>query len=137
MLHLIVTHVFHLRKGGHSRIYQTEVHLMYIIENKFLICWPYYFIYRMFMVHEFNKGSSFCYPSVISKILKHFHIGMQDILNISPRPTQEFNITTMANMGYKWDKDQSVHYLCMKGSQRCIYNYDDPIDFDPIHVKEK
>ncbi|CAI8617780.1 unnamed protein product [Vicia faba] len=35
-LHWIFTYIFHPRKDDHSRIDQSEVHLMYILENKFL-----------------------------------------------------------------------------------------------------
>lgn len=55
---------------------------MYILENKMLIYWPYYFVYRMFTVRECNRGSSLCYSLMISKMLKHFHIGSQELLNI-------------------------------------------------------
>lgn len=37
ILHWIVTHVLRPRKGGHSRIDTTEVHLMYILQNNFNI----------------------------------------------------------------------------------------------------
>lgn len=55
ILHGIFTHVLRPRKGGHSRIDQSEVHLMYILENKMLICCPYYFVYRTFTVRECNR----------------------------------------------------------------------------------
>lgn len=112
------------RKGGHSWINQAEVNLMYILQKKFRISQPYYFISRMFVVRECNRESPLSYPSMISGIIKHFCNGVLSHLYISPGQTQEFNATTMANMRYKWDKYRKTYYLSMKGTHKRMYNYD-------------
>ncbi|CAI8602283.1 unnamed protein product [Vicia faba] len=109
ILHWIVTRVLRPRKGGHSRINEAREYLMYILENKFLISWPYYFVSSMFSIRECHKGSSLSYSSMISRILMHFQIDMQNLPCISLGKTQEFNATTLANMWYRWDKDQHAY----------------------------
>lgn len=91
ILQWIITHVLHPRKGGHSRIDQTEVHLRYILQSKVKINWPNYFVARMFNVRDCNSGSSLCYASMITRILKHFRIGVPNLLCTSPSHAQEFN----------------------------------------------
>lgn len=84
IFHWIITHVLRPRIWGHSRIGQAEVHLVYILQSKFKINWPNYFMSRMFAVRDCNKGSSLCYISLIAKILKDFHIGVPNFQCISP-----------------------------------------------------
>lgn len=45
----------------------------------------------MFAIKECNKKASFCYVSMISKILKHFKIGEPNLEYLSPRAGQEFD----------------------------------------------
>lgn len=137
ILHWIITRVLPPRKIGHSWIDQAEVHFMYILQNKFNINWPNYFVSRMFAVRDCNKRSSLCYISMIAKILKHFYIGVPNLRCISPDQTQKFNKSTMTNIGYHMDDNLKVYFYRMKGSGKIIYNYDDPTEFGLVIVEEQ
>lgn len=76
ILHWIMTHMLHPRKGGHSRINIAKVHLMYLLQHRVSINWPNYFVFRIFAIKECNRGFSLCYVSMIANILKHFRIGV-------------------------------------------------------------
>lgn len=125
ILQWIITHMLRPRKGGHYQIDQVEVHLMYILQNKVKINWPNYFVSRMFAFRDSNRGSFLCYTSMIANILKHFHIGVPNLVCISPGHAQEFNKSTMSNMGYHWDNNIKAYYYRLKRSSELIYNYDD------------
>lgn len=93
----------------------------------------------MFSIRECHRGSSLSYPYMISRILKHFCINKQNVPWISPDQTQELNTTIMANMRYMWDNDQKVYYFYVKGTNKRMYNYHDPIDVidvNPVNVEE-
>lgn len=87
----LVSHVLHPKNGGFSRIDYSEVHLIYILLNKVKINWPHYIVSRMFSINKCNKGTSFSYVSMISKILKIFNIGLPNLSYKSPRSAQEFS----------------------------------------------
>lgn len=84
ILHWSVTHMLGPRKGGHSRIDIVEVHIMYLLQHKVPLNWPNYFVSRMFVFKECNKGSFLCYVSMIAKILKPFCVSVPNLHNISP-----------------------------------------------------
>lgn len=106
---------------------------MYILMNKFKINQPNYFVSRMFFVRDCNKGFSLCYVLIIAKILKHFLNGVTNLQCISPNRAQEFNKRTMTNMGFHWDNNLKVDFYRMKGSDKVIYNYDDPAEFGLVN----
>lgn len=91
----------------------------------------------MLAIKDCNKGSSLCYASMIAKILKHFGIGVPNLLYISPGLAQEFNKSTMTNLGYHWDNVNKVYFYQVKGFGTIIYNYDDPNEFALVNVEEK
>lgn len=68
ILQWIITHVSRPRKGGHSLIDQAEVHLMDILQNKFKIYWPNYFVLRMFVLEIIIEGL----PCVTLRRLQRF-----------------------------------------------------------------
>lgn len=127
----------HPRKGGHSQIDQAEVHLMYILHDKFKINWTNYFVSRIFVVRDCNKGSSLCYISMIAKILKHFCISVQNLQYISLGQAQEFKKSTMTHMEYHWYNGLKVYFNKTKGSGRVVYSYDDPAEFGIVNAKEQ
>lgn len=100
------------------------------------INWPYYIVTRMFSIKDYNKGYSLCYASMITKILKCFCIGVFNLLDISSGMAQEFNKSTMTNMGYHWDNVNNAYFYLVKGFSKIIYNYDDPNEFAPTNVEE-
>lgn len=65
----LISHVLRPKNGGFSRIDFAQIDLVYIILNEFKINWAHYFVSRMFAIKECNKGTSFCYVSMITKIL--------------------------------------------------------------------
>lgn len=89
IFHWIVTRVLHPRKGGHSRIDNVKIHLMYILPNKVPMNELNYFTYRMFPIKECNWRSFLCYVSIIANILNHFNIGVANLVTISPGSAQE------------------------------------------------
>lgn len=91
----------------------------------------------MFSIKDYNRGSSLCYDSMITTIMKHFGIGVSNLLHISPGLAQEFNKSTLTNMGYHWDDINKVYFYHMKGSGKVIYNYDDSTEFGPANVEEQ
>lgn len=123
-------------KGGYFQIDIAKVHLMYILQNKIKINWPNYFVSRMFVVKDYNRGSCLCCFSMIMKILRNFRISVVNLQNISLNQDQEFNSGTMRHMRYHWDNDLKVYYYKMKGSGKVIYNYDDTTEFGICNVDE-
>lgn len=125
----LIFHVLHLKNGEFSRIEFAEIHLVYILLNKIKINWAHYFVSQMFAIKECNKGTSFCYVSMISKILNYFNIGMPNLSYISPGQAQDFSQRTLTNMGYFWNVNHWAYYLCMGKNGRKIYNFDDLVEF--------
>lgn len=110
---------------------------MYLLHNKIHINWPNYFVGRMFLVRECNKGSSLCYALMIAKIFKNFRFGVPTLPCISPSQNQDFNKTTMRHLVYHWDANHNVYFYRMKGFDKVIYNYDDPAEFNTTNVDEQ
>lgn len=84
----------------------------------------------MFFTKDCNKGTSFCYVSMIAKILNYFNIGMLNLQYRSTIRAQEFSQHTLPNMGYFWNVNRRVYYFRMGKNGRKIYNFDDPVEFD-------
>lgn len=59
ILLLLVSHMLRQKNGGYSRIYNAQIHLVYILLNKIQINWANYFVSQMFSIKECNKGTSF------------------------------------------------------------------------------
>lgn len=87
----LVSHVLRPKKEGYSRIDIAEVHLVYILMKRIQINWANYFVYWMFALKDCNKGTSFCYVSMIAKILNYFTIKVPNLLFKSLDPVQEFS----------------------------------------------
>lgn len=75
----VVSHILRPKNGGFSRIVNAEIHLVYILMHKVKSKWPHYFVSRMFSIKKCNKGTSFYYPSMISKSLNYFDIGLPNL----------------------------------------------------------
>lgn len=75
---------------------------------------------RMFVVSDCNKWSSLYYASMISKILKLFCIGVPNILCIYLGQAQEFDKSTVSNMGYHSDDTLKVYFYHVKGCGKVI-----------------
>lgn len=43
----------------------------------------------------------------------------------------------MARMRYHWNNDLKVYFYKMKGSNKVIYNYDNPNEFGTVNVEEQ
>lgn len=99
----LVSHVLCPKNGGFSRIDFAEIHLVYILLNKIKINWAYYLVSHTFTIKECNKGMSFFYVSMITKILNYFNIGMPNLAYKYLGPAQEFSQCTLTNMGYFLD----------------------------------
>lgn len=84
----VVYDILRLKNGGFSRIDYAEINLVYILLHKVKINWPHYFVSRMFSIKNCNKGTSFCYPSMIFKILNYFDIGLLNLIYKSPSSSQ-------------------------------------------------
>lgn len=93
----LVSPVLRPKNGGFSRIDFAEIYLVYILLNKIKIKikWLHYFVSRMFAIKECNKGTYFCYVSMITKILNYFNIGMTILTCKSPGLAQEFSQHTL------------------------------------------
>lgn len=83
----------------------------------------------MFATKECNKGTSFLYVSMITKILNYFNIGMSNLIYKSPGPVKEFYQRTLTNMGYFLNVHHPTYYFCISKNGRKIYNFDDPAKF--------
>lgn len=124
-----VSHVLNPKTGGFPRIDNAEVHLVYILLNKIRINWANYFVSQMFSIKDCNKGNSFCYVSMIVKILNYFNIWMPNLQYKSLSMAQEFSQRILINMGYFWDENHRVYYFRVGKSGRKMYNFDDPTEF--------
>lgn len=122
----LVSHVLRPKNGGFSIIDFAKIHLVYIILKKNKINWARYFVSQMFSIKECNKGTSFCYVSMIAKILNYFKIGIPNLTYTSPDQAQEFSRCTLTNMGYFWEVNHSAYYFRTGENGRKIYNFDDP-----------
>lgn len=107
----LVSHVLRLKNEIFSRIDYAEIHLVYILLDKVKLNWPYYFVSRMFSINKCNKGTLFRYVPMITKILKIFNIGMQNLSYKSPGSTHEFSQRTLTNLGYFWDVNQRAYFF--------------------------
>lgn len=95
----LVSHISRPKNGGYSRIDNAEIHLVYIFLNKIRIIWANYSMSQMFAIKECNKVTSFCYVSMIAKILNYFNIGIPNLQCRSPIMAQEFSVCILTNMG--------------------------------------
>lgn len=107
----LVPYVLRPKNGEFSRIDYSEVHLVYILLNKVKINWPHYIVSRMFAINKCNKGTSFIYVYMISKILKFFNIGLPSLSYKSLGSAQDFSQRTLTTLGYFWDVQRRVYYL--------------------------
>ena len=99
----VVSHILRPKNGRFSRIDNVEIYLVYILLHKVKINWPHYFVSRMFSIKIFNKGTSFCYPSMVAKIINYFDIGFPNLTYKSPGSSQEFSHCALVNLDYFWD----------------------------------
>lgn len=83
----------------------------------------------MFVIKECNKGTSFLYVSMITKILNYFNICMTNLTYRSTGLTQEFSQCTLTNMSYFWDINHQAYYFRMGKNGKKIYNFDDSAQF--------
>lgn len=94
----VVSHILQPKNDGCLRIDNSKIHLVYILLYKVKINWPHYFVSRMFSIKNFNKGTSFCYPSMIAKILNYFDIDLPNLTYKSLGLSQEFSHCALVNM---------------------------------------
>lgn len=129
----LVSHVLRPKNGRFSRIDFAKIHMVYILLNKIKINWPHYLVSCMFSIKECSKGTSFCYVSMITKIMNYFNIGMPNLTYKSPRYAQEFSQRTLTNLGYFKDINHQGYYF-RAGKMVGKYNFDDPAKFGDIIV---
>lgn len=124
-----VSHVPRPKNGGFSIIDFTKIHLLYILLNKDKIKCPHYSVSQMFAIKKCNKGTFFCYVSMITKILNYFNTDIPNITYKSPGHVQEFSQRTLTNVGYFWYINRRAYYFLAGKNARKIYNFDDPVEF--------
>lgn len=54
ILQWIICRIIHPKKGGYSRVDQSEVQLIYAIKQRIHIDWPHYIVSRMFDLKQFG-----------------------------------------------------------------------------------
>lgn len=84
----------------------------------------------MFAIKKCNKGTSFCYVSMITKIPNYFNIDMLNLAYKSPGLVQEFSQRTLTNLRYFGDINHKAYYFRASKNARKIYNFNDPVEFD-------
>lgn len=109
----LVSHVLRPKNDRFSVIDNAEIHHVYILLDKIWINQGNYFVSKMFSIKDYNKGTSFCYVSMISKILNYFNIGILNLQYRSLRLAQEFSQRTLTNMGYFQGGNHRVYYFRM------------------------
>ncbi|CAI8586620.1 unnamed protein product [Vicia faba] len=130
-----MSHVLRLKNSGCSGVDQPEIHRVYIILHKIKICWPYYFVSRIFTIKESAKGNLFCHSSMIAKII-NYNNRIPNILYRFSIDAQEYTQCTLTNMGYIWDEQNEAYYFRIGKTGDPIYNSDDPGAFDGNVVEQ-
>src|SRR3954470_21179517 len=66
LLNWVISRVIRPRAGGYSRIERNEVVLMYLLQNRTRVHWPYFLAAKFHEVQQ--KTTALCYGSVIQKL---------------------------------------------------------------------
>src|SRR3954470_9470225 len=134
LLNWIISRVIQPRAGGFSRIERNEVVLMYLLQNRTSVHWPYFLAVKFHEVQQ--KTTAICYGSIIQTIVNHFGMRLDNFPYIHMQQSQDFSQTALTLMGYHWDPNRKTYYLIQKRTGKIIYNYDDPTKFGHLAVNE-
>jgi hypothetical protein len=115
ILQWIVSRILRPKKGGLSRVEQSEVHLIYILKNKIKINWPYYIASRMYNLRNSGRGTALAYGSFIQEVLTTANVSHPSFPLTSITPDKEFSTKTMSMMGYIWCKERKKYKFVRRG----------------------
>lgn len=123
ILQWFVCRIIRPKKGGYSRVDQSEVQLIYAIKNRIQIDWPYYIVSKMFELKNSGRGGALGYASLIQTLFNKSGINLSGIKFVSISSDQEFTQKTLSMMGHFWDSDQQKYIYYHRGnsatSRRC------------------